>query len=351
MRNIKKVQIDEMFVHILDNRKPELIPSDFPIQFGGNQALMDYFTGHISSSLSDTSAKAARFKNINPNEASGICEEILSGKTTLAAGSKCLAQLLFDIIKKDQRISPADMAVCLYKDADEPNESYLAILKIDPSEVFQHVITRKNRKVSITYQVNNDALTKEKLQKCAFIQTLDPRNPEFDMLLLDRQTVATHDGIIAQFFAERFLGAVNAFDATKRTLVFYKTVMDAFNKLRVDLSPEVSQDLDQRLTTAIGGRSINVSNWLNDLPVEDNVREDLREQIHEKITDLEFQTDPQIGGKFASRLIYQGDYGFKLTIPAGHFDDLIQPIRKIKTPEGEVNEIIIRTKAWNTVSR
>lgn len=351
MRNIKKVQIDEMFVHILDNRKPELITSDFPIQFGNNQALIDYFAGHISSSLSDVTAKAAKFKNIIPDLASGICKDILSKETTLAIGSKCLAQLLFDIIKKDKRISPADMAVCLYRDADAPNEPYLAILKIDPSEVFQHEIIHEDHKVRISYRVSSEALTKEKLQKCAFIRSLNPRNNEFDMLLLDRQAGAVRDGIIAQFFAERFLDAVDALDATKRTQVFYKTVMDVLNEIRKTLPPEVSQDLDQRLVTAIGGRSINVNTWLDELPVDENIRAAFREPIQNKITDIEFQTDAQIGGKFASRVIYQGDYGFRLSIPADHYDDLVQPIRIIQTPEGEINEIIIRTKTWTTVSR
>jgi hypothetical protein len=88
MRNVENIQINEMFVHILNNRKPELIKSDFPIQFKGDDELWKYFTGHIVNSLNDPSAKAAKFKNINPEQASGACKDILSGKTTLALGSQ-----------------------------------------------------------------------------------------------------------------------------------------------------------------------------------------------------------------------------------------------------------------------
>jgi hypothetical protein len=351
MRNVENIQILELFVHILDNRAPDLNLSDFPIQLQGNQALTDYFTGHIRTALREPTAKAARFQNLNPDQASGICSAIMSGQTTLTIGSKRIAECLYEIIRTDQRITPADLGVCLYQDQANPGNRYLAILKIDPSEVFQHVITRDANGTRIDYRISENALTKEKLQKCAFIRPLDPRHPEYDLLLLDRQTGIVGDGLIAQYFAQRFLDTVDALDAAKRTNIFYRTVVDSVNQIRGTLPPTYSQEIDQRLTTAVSGRSINVENWLEELPVDEPTRDHLRQAIRQNITDIEFQTDPQIGARLTAKVFYVGDHGFRLSIPSIYYDELVLPVQKIQTPEGEMNEIIIHTRTWSRVPR
>jgi hypothetical protein len=352
MRRIGNIQILELFVHILDNRAPLLHLSDFPIEFLGNQPLLEYFTSHIQSSLKEPSAKAARFHNINPDQASGICSAILSDQLTLANGSRRLAECLYEIISGDQRISPADLAIALCQDQDNPGNRFLAILKIDPSEVFEHEIIQEANGIRINYHLSDNALTKEKLQKCAFIRPLEPRHAEYDLLLLDRQTGVVGDGVIARFFAERFLDASDAYDALRRTKVLYNTLMGAHNQIRDQLTEVVNQDLDNRILMAVGNRVINTDHWLDELPVDENTRQHFREALQERLPDVEFEIDHQLAETMTRRIHFEGDYGFKISIPSANLRDIIQSEEIITRPDGQVmHKIEILTQTWVKVSR
>ena len=95
------------------------------LPLGGNQELAAYFTRHIQGSLQEPYARAARFRNINPTQVSGICHSLLSGKTNLVDGSRFLAQALYQILQNDQRISPADLGICFYQAENYPGTHFL----------------------------------------------------------------------------------------------------------------------------------------------------------------------------------------------------------------------------------
>ena len=347
MRNIEGIQIKELFVHILDNRNHNLVLSDFPLSFSGNQELEDYFVNHIFISINNDATKAAKFNNININQTSGICNSILKGDINLEEGSKKIAEILYEIIK-DQRISPADLAICKFYDLGRPTDLFLAILKIDPSKVFQHTVVKENDKVRIIYKINNEALTKEKLQKCAIIRQLEPRNSDYDMLLLDKQKRTFKKGLISEFFTEKFLDANEALDSTKRTIIFYKTIVNELDKNQKLISHHDYIEINTRLLNSINGKSINVNQWIGNLPVEEHTRELLKTGVKEKISDIEFTTDSQMGGKLSNRVIYHGDFNLRISILSKHFEDVFKSVKQISTPEeGDTNEIVIHTKKWD----
>lgn len=353
MRRIENIRITEMFVHILDQQNGEIHCSDFPIQLDGNQPLSDYFTGHLKVSLKDPAARAAQFQHINLDQASGICANILAGQALLRDGSRQLAESLHRIIRADRRISSADLAVCLFEDLDRQGNVYIGILKIDPSEVFEHEITYENGRTRIQYQLKNNALTKEKLQKCAVIRPLDPRHPHYDLLLLDRQSGESLDGMGARFFAENFLDAVETFDAQSRTKVLYNVLMQTHKDLRDQLPDPVNQELDQRIPLAVTNQRINVENWLDDLRLEDQVRQQFRDALHAKgLVDGEFELDPQFGERLVRKVYFVGDHEFKITVPYIHMNEIIKSDTTFTDPDGqEWHEIKIHTKAWNKVTR
>jgi len=140
LRNIREIDLQEIVLHVLESRKRELTLADYPLQLAGNPALIDYFSDHIRASLNEPAAKAAKFRMIQPGHTSGICEDILAGRITLLNGSRLLAQLLYNVMITNAKITPADLAVCLYRDRLNPEIMYLAILKIDPSKVFEQEI-------------------------------------------------------------------------------------------------------------------------------------------------------------------------------------------------------------------
>jgi hypothetical protein len=152
----------------------------------------------------------------------------LRGEIPLVEGSQRLAQDLYSILEGDRRITSGDLAVCLFQAENYPYTHFLGIMKVDPVQIFRHVVLQDKRgNQYVSFETLPQAFTSERLQKCAFIQPLEPRHPEFDMLLLDRQQRLSENGSVARFFSETFLDAEEAFDARKMTEIVYRGLISA----------------------------------------------------------------------------------------------------------------------------
>jgi phosphopantetheine adenylyltransferase len=188
MREATNIHLDQLIVHILDPGRPNgFVLSERTIPLERNQRLVDYFVAHIQNSLKDPTAKAACFIAMNDKAVSGICKALLDGHLDLVKGSRKLAQQLYAIITSDKRIKACDLAVCFYQAENQHSVSrYLALLKIDPSEVFRHKTEydpQGNQYVNFEIETEVMPTTRERLQKCAFVQQLEPRSPDYDMML------------------------------------------------------------------------------------------------------------------------------------------------------------------------
>ncbi len=233
MRDATNLTIRELIIHILDPQGQGLILSNIAVPLENSPALVDYFCNHIQTSLKDPGIKSTRFRNINPEQPSGICRGILRGDIPLVEGSHRLAQELYVILERDRRITSGDMALCLFQAENYPYTRFLGIMKVDPAQIFHHVILQNKRgDTYVSFETLSQAFTSERLQKCAFIQPLEPRHPEFDMLLLDRQQRIAENGSIARFFSETFLDAEEAYDARKMTGIVYRGLVNAENRVR-----------------------------------------------------------------------------------------------------------------------
>jgi hypothetical protein len=351
MRDAINVQIQEMIIHILDPRGQGIVLSDVVLPLIGNQELMDYFTRHIQGALSETTTNAARFRNINPVQPSGICRALLSGQINLVNGSQSLAQALHRILENDQRISPADLGVCLYEADNYPERRFLAILKIDPSQVFRHVVRQVDGHQYVSFEAERKAFTNERLQKSAFIQPLEPRHPDFDMLLMDRQVRGLNEGRIARFFSQTFLDAEEAFDPRKYTDWLHDSLVQAQNSIRSRLTPQQADDLETRIHQVVTSRRVNLDTWVNGLPLPDEIKQEIDKIIRKKIPDREFDLDPGFSETLVSKIRYRGDYGFKVEVPAVHQREIIVSEDLIKDdPErGPYYQIVIRTETWRKI--
>jgi hypothetical protein len=351
MRNPKNILIEELVVHSLDSQNNTLLLSDYPIQLSNSPDIVEYFIRHIRDSLFDPITKAARFRNIIPNQASGICNDILSGRSSLLEGSKILAELIFNIMERDRRISPADLAICLYIDPEVLDNRFLAILLMDRSPVFEHKITRDesgNVKININ-QVTN-VFTQERLRKSAFIRTLEPRNPDYDMLLLDRQSGGQNE--ISKYFAKNFLDAEEAYDASARTKLLYRTLLEVRNQLQSSLPEDIKLELDQRIRAAVTNRSINTDRWVDELPIDENLTNLFREQLSLKLPDIEFDLDPQFAASMTKKRNFEGDYDLRLSISSEYYSNVVQSVTKFTTPDGEIRvRVVIETREWKEVGK
>ncbi len=317
------------------------------------QNIKDYFFNHIKNSLQDPSAKAAKFVAFGDEISSGICKEILKGNLDYIGGSAELAKKLYTIISNDERINPCDLAVCLYHNENGNGSNltkYLALLKIDPTAVFRHkTIVDEQGKKYVSFEIEEEVMptTREKLQKCAFIQPMEPR-PEYDMIILDKEVRDVSD-----FFLKDFLGASLAFDATERTKRLYLGLVSAHNQLRPSLSAQQDEAMHQSISNLMNMSSVNVDIWIDQQNIEKKLKDQIKQVVSlERLPDREFSIDKNYSQKLIKKLRFRGDYDLRVEIAKDSFKEVIKSAEPMIDAEGhKYYKIVIHTKKWEEVTR
>jgi len=353
MRYVTDIDIVQMIVHILNPLCPGgPILSQREISLSSNPKLKDYFITHISNVLQDSAAKAARFTSVNGGTVAEICEKLLNKSLGFVEGSNILGRKLYEIMGKDKRISPGDLIVCLYKANKQSYESnYLALLKIDPSDVFRHRTYNDDQgNTCIDFEIEKDVMptTREKIQKSACIQALETR--DYDMMLLDRQVKSTAKEV-ATFFTQNFLEAEMAFDSRKRTDALYKSLISARNSLRPELDLATEELLTRHINDIITYTHINIDSWLDSLPLSDEHKKEINNIIVSAIPDREFEIDTSFIKKLVAKRRVKGDYGLRVEIDANNFSQVIKMLEPSDKSVSEYYEIVLRTKKWDEISK
>lgn len=353
MRDATNISIRELIVHILDPQAQGLVLSNAPIPLETSPSLIEYFSGHILTSLKDAGIKSARFRNINPQQPSGICRGILRDELPLVEGSQRLAGELYANLERDRRITSGDLAVCIFQAENYPYTRFLGIMKVDPAQIFRHVIQKDAQgNTYVTFEAMAEAFTTEKLQKCAFIQPLEPRHPEFDMLLLDRQSRLAENGSIARFFSETFLDAEEVLDARKMTEIVYRGLVHAENHLRERLSEEECESLEEGILQAITTRRLNLDSWLEDLPLAVEVKQEIDQTLRPRLPAREVVLDRSYSQQLVSKIKYRGEGGLRLEVPAENYNTLIVSEKYITDDPDRppYYRIVIESEVWKRVA-
>lgn len=352
MRDPGTVQLGDVIVHMLNPKGRGLVLSQRTLPL--SEQLTTYFAAHVRNSLEDASAKAATFKEIDERAVSGICAGLLAGGVDLVTGSQALAKRLYAIMSKDRRISPGDLVVGLFKAANYPPVQHLALLKIDPSQVFRHTTkTDAQGRRYVGFEVEEEAMptVRERLQKCAFIQPLDPR-PDYDMLLLDRQAGMERE--VAKFFADDFLGVDLAFDARMRTNLLYRILVGVRNQLYPEVvSLEEQAELDDAIRGAMALERINVDTWIDGLDAPAEVKERIEQVVTKNLPDRKFELDKPVAKRLIKKRRFRGDSGLKVEIPVTVYDQVIEEISYVEDDPGRppYHRVVIHTQKWDEVTR
>jgi hypothetical protein len=356
MRYATDIQLDQLIVHILDPWRPNgFVLSERTLPLESNQRLIDYFAAHVQNSLRDPAARAAHFVTLDDHVASGICKALLDGRLDLVPGSRQLAERLYSIISGDRRISAGDLAVCFYRAGNRPHvPRYLGLLKIDTSEVFRHKTERDPRgKLYVSFEIETDVMptTREKLQKCAFVQPLDPR-PEYDMMLLDRQVRPPVPVPVARFFAEEFLGAQLALDARQRTDRLYRSLVSAYNQLRPLLRPQEDETLRQAIDNAVTSAAINLDTWFEALTLSEESKSQIERVVSQELPDREFEIDTTYAEQLIRKRRFRGDYDLRVEVSAERYNEVIHLVEHVEEPgEPAYYRVVIHTERWEEILR
>ena len=345
MRNPISVHVDEIVVHILEPKGREFVPSGRPIDLRDEDRLRKYFVDHITDSLAASITRAARFKHTEDKATPGICNAILTGATDLVAGSQALAQSLYTILENDQRIAPGDLAVCLYQADNYGGRSFLALLKINPSEVYQRRVVTDDGDQYVEYRLADESLFAkgEPLQKAAFVQ-LRSEDEDYDLLMLDRQTRG-----IADFFARDFLDVEEAFDASQRTIALFRALMQAHNEVRAIISPDQNNAFDAAVTAVFDSDDVDVDAFVKGLALPDEAKRAVRAHLDASLPDQAFALDRDVVGKILRTRRFGGDHGLRVEVRRDAFEDVIQSVAHVENdpqrPQGYYR-IVIHTERW-----
>lgn len=354
MRYPGEIAVRQLVIHVVDPHRDNIVVSERDVPLDGAQRLREYFSRHISNSLQDAVASAACFEVAGAHSAFGLCRAILSNAVDLVRGSGQLAEQLAEIIRRNRSISPGVLVACLYTDTAQPESRYLALLKMDPSQVFRHIVshdrTTGQRYVQLAVQSDVLPTEREKLQKCAFIQPLEPRSTGYDMLLLDRQTRVPTEVPVARFFVEDFLGAKLALDPRVCTERLYKGAIGAYNELKAVLPIRESEALRQAIDSAIRQPSIDLDHWLDSLPVcvEHKLHID-QCLVNQNLPDRVFTVDRIFGRTLVRKRVFRGDHGLKVDLSADPdtFNQVIESVERIVDPGSlPYYRVVLRTDRW-----
>lgn len=346
MRDATDITVTRAIVHIVDHRTSnEPVLSEAELALDANQKLQEYFRDQIINVLQDAPTSAAKFTSANGHETVSHCYQILASPTNATCfidSSQHLAQQLFQAMGTDGRIAPGSLAVCVYDAKNYPNLHFLALMKIDPSEMFVQHISRDtlgHRIVNLEPRDDVMPTARERLQKAALLRPKDAQ-VGYDLLLLDRQVAR----VAANFFAQKFLGAEPVMDARKRTDLFYIGAQNAYNRLTAPptvggphLEPEQADAFQQHIHVALQGGTIDLAPWVDSLPVPENAKAILHEEIGKKLpTERQVAIDPTYAEKkLLKRLRFRGDFGVILEIQADHYNDVVKHREDIPQPDGQ----------------
>lgn len=350
MRDCEGIYIEQIIVHIVDARGTGFVPSQRELPLDDNEELREYFTSHIRTSIRHGSATAARFRSIRAGETSGLCASLHNESMSLIQASQGIAERLFEILEKDRRTKGADLAVCFYR-AENYRHRFLALLKVDPSQVFQHQIeTDDEGRKFVNYVLEPRAFTNEKLQKCAFIRPLNPRHSEYDMILLDRQVSDQRRRDVAQYFARDFLDAENAYDAHERTEQLYRSLLRARKHLE---TPQERTTLDLHVESIVRSKQFDTDEWIDRLPFSEAATRQIAQTLHEALPDRSFEIDQSLAERLRQKRVFRGNYNLKVQVDADHYEDVIRDVQVVDNDpdRDQYHRITIETDRWDEVQR
>lgn len=330
MRNADKIHIERAIVHAIDHIERDApTTSDYEIPLGSRPKLREYFEGQVNNAVRTSAAFAARFRDPE-YEAAQDCYRALDVAEDFVPASQCLAHALFRATRGNKSIAVGSLMVCLYTTPTYPGVTFLALIKIDLTEVLiQEVEVDSEGNRVVTFSVHDDALPTlgAKLLKAAIVcprakRPQDELGETYDLLLLDRQIKEE----AAEFFAKGFLGTIPLLDDEKRTRKLWQGLNKARRKLsRVGrkgeasiLKPDEAARFAAKQEQLLFDQHVDVPDLIAKTRFsEDNERDAqarvvVEETLDETVVDLSFQIDRSVAKGLMPKKRFVGDYGIEV---------------------------------------
>jgi hypothetical protein len=344
MRDATNPRVQRAIVHLINHKKQDLVLSDEELTLAGNDKLRDYFSKQVKNVLGDVQTGTVRFSAEGEQGAIKEAYKIIGQPKQFVPSSQELAKSLFTAMGTDARIKPASLAVCLYKAENYSQTKFLALIKIDPTEVFVERVKTVKEKTVVTFEEIPDVLptAREKLQKAALISPKG-MDEDLDLLLLDRQVTG-----VAEFFAVKFLNTKPGIDPREATRRIWDVGQRTHNTLvssdvtaKEHLTPEQADTLTQHWEVATHAEVIELEPLVDGLPFPDETKTAIRGEIEKEFpNETQIRIDPEYAkAKLTKKRRFRGDYGVLFEVESDHYDDVV--LEKTERT-GEKGKIITR---------
>lgn len=207
------IQIKNAIVHILDAGLGMAVYSDQELDYGSDFA--EFLKEHIYRVYTSDDIKNCHFTE-GESQVLSLIREVLEDKMDFTAMSREIGGILYEIMKENPDIPPADLIIAYFEINNVPN---LAILKMNYKESYTHSTARgENGNVNsiIKYRSNLPAGT-QKLSEAAVITLTD-----FKIRLLEKKYEI--NGAKENYFSGRFLNCSTKMSQKAKLAVVEKAV-------------------------------------------------------------------------------------------------------------------------------
>ena len=280
---------------------------------------------HIEKSLADNAARTACFIREGEN-----ASQILESAVATIRYNRDFVDNTKKIVTRLKAVSHTNTSsgtvlFCKYKAANYSGQSFLAILKLDPTIGFQKKEIKDKGKTFIQLNKVEDLIpsAKVRLLKCAFIRYRKVKKAadfkDFDMVVLDRQ----QPNEPAEYFSTKFLGARWFKESKVLTREFIYGATDALDQVREDIGRSKSEVVRQAIELAVKGTNVRVKPWIENLNISDAAKEVFEEKIEKRVPDASFVPDPEVA-KMTDRRVFKGDFGFRMVVNTVGYKSIVK---------------------------
>jgi len=270
----KKIIIDSIIVHILDNSLGTLVLSDH--LHNSNNEINEFIEKHLEKSIDDSNIKVACF-NQEENKINQLCKMLFEDNEKFAFISKEMADILYKIMLQNPDIPSADIAFVLL---DLEGIKHLAILKFNYRDSYIHYVENSELGNINSIIKQKTALPNEnqKIDEFVYINL-----SSFKIRLLEKKYEI--DGEKEFYLSKLFLRCTSDISGKEKIKVLEKTANNIITKYYGE------QEIEKR---------INFKNIIN----ED--LEDLRKIDVERVANEVFGNVPEIKENYIQEVQKKG---------------------------------------------
>ncbi|WP_092921317.1 nucleoid-associated protein [Romboutsia hominis] len=276
--------VHKFIVHVLDKTVDEPVINDFEGRI--NPHIDKFLQKSIKKVIKDDLLRKAKFRNYNDNLIKQLCDRIIYDEKSFIENSKEIAAYLFDVMKEASDIESSDLVVCLFTEKDQ---KYVAIVKYDYKDIFNHSIEFEDDKFNIQMVQNNAGILETTKPKQVAIVGVNGLNDEYDLRVLDVEAEKKNE---ISSFIEKFLDVRKVDDDTYKTKMFeaYTSnyITNAFFVDDVIKAEDIRQVRDYML---LNHQVMDIDKFLKQALKEENEIKDFKEYLEDKGFNKDFNID------------------------------------------------------------